>query len=227
MHEVLFVVGASVPLVLGALLGIVWRPPERVVSGVLALATGALTAAVAFELFGPADRGGGTLRAALGFLVGALVFVVVDTLLDRYVEGRRTGFALLAAVTLDGVPENTALGVSLVGGGSLALLAAVFLSNLPEALVGTVALREQGRSRRFAVGLWSGAALLLAAAVVVGRLAFAGADPETLALPLALAGGAVLASLVDTLVPEAYARGGPWTAMTTAVGFVVAFLLSA
>jgi ZIP family zinc transporter len=226
VSDALFVIGASAPLVLGALLGVVWRPPEPVLSGVLALATGALTAAVAFELFGPADRGGGTLRAALGFLTGALVFVVVDTLLDRYVEGRRTGFALLAAVTLDGVPENTALGVTLVGGGSLALLAAVFLSNLPESLAGTVTLREQGRSRAFAVGLWTAAAVLLAAAVLVGRLAFAGASPEALSLPLAFAGGAVLASLVDTLVPEAFARGGPWIALATAVGFVVAFLLS-
>jgi hypothetical protein len=33
---------------------------------------------------------------------------------------------LLAAVTLDGVPENLALGVSLVGGASLSLLVAIF-----------------------------------------------------------------------------------------------------
>jgi ZIP family zinc transporter len=42
------------------------------------------------------------------------------------------GFALLAGDTLDGVPENAALGVSLVEGGSLALLVAVFASNFPE-----------------------------------------------------------------------------------------------
>jgi zinc transporter, ZIP family len=65
----------------------------------------------------------------------------------------------LAAVTLDGVPENLALGVSLageeaIGGGSLALLVAIFASNFPEALVGAVAMRSQGRSPRYAVGLW-------------------------------------------------------------------------
>jgi len=57
------------------------------------------------------------------------------------------GLALLAAVTLDGVPENLALGVSLVGGLSLSLLVAIFFSNLPEALVGAVAMRESGLSR--------------------------------------------------------------------------------
>ena len=57
------------------------------------------------------------------------------------------GLALLAAVTLDGVPENLALGVSLVGGLSLSLLVAIFFSNLPEALVGAVAMRESEPSR--------------------------------------------------------------------------------
>src|ERR687895_1633403 len=62
------------------------------------------------------------------------------------------GFALLAAVTLDGVPENLALGVSLLsGGGSLALLVAIFCSNFPESLVGAVAMRRGGRSAPFAI----------------------------------------------------------------------------
>jgi hypothetical protein len=61
------------------------------------------------------------------------------------------GFALLAAVTLDGVPENLALGVSLLsGGGSIVLLVAIFCSNFPESLVGAVAMRRGGRSAPFA-----------------------------------------------------------------------------
>src|SRR4028118_429915 len=63
------------------------------------------------------------------------------------------GFALLAAVTLDGVPENLALGVSLLsGGGSLVLLVAIFCSNFPEALVGAVAMRRGGRAAALALG---------------------------------------------------------------------------
>src|ERR671916_2753507 len=66
------------------------------------------------------------------------------------------GFALLAAVTLDGVPENLALGVSLLsGGGSIVLLVAIFCSNFPESLVGAVAMRRGGRSAPFAIGIWA------------------------------------------------------------------------
>ena len=54
----------------------------------------------------------------------------------------------------------------------------------------------------------------------------AAADPATISLPLAFAAGAVLASLADTLMPEAYERGGPIVALSTTAGFVLSFLLS-
>jgi zinc transporter, ZIP family len=147
------------------------------------------------------------------------------------VASQGVGLALLAAVTLDGVPENLALGVSLAGeeatgGGSLALLVAIFASNFPEALVGAVAMRSQGRSTGYAVGLWAATAVLLTLAVIVGRQALANAEPSTLAFPLAFAGGAVLASLADTLMPEAFERGRPLNAFATAAGFFVSFALA-
>jgi len=137
------------------------------------------------------------------------------------------GFALLAGVTLDGVPENLALGVSLLsGGGSIALLVAIFCSNFPESLVGAVAMRRGGRSSLFAIVVWSLAAVLLTLAVVFGRGVFARLPEEHLAFPLAFAGGAVLASLADTLMPEAFERGRPLNSMATAAGFLLSFILS-
>lgn len=138
------------------------------------------------------------------------------------------GLALLAAVTLDGVPENLALGVSLgaAGSGGLALLAAIFVSNLPEALVGASSMRSQGRSTASILSLWTGCAVLLVIAVVVGAGPLANSDPETVSLPLAFAAGAVIASLADTIMPEAYEHGGPAVAMSTAAGFVLSFVLS-
>ena len=140
------------------------------------------------------------------------------------------GAALLAATILDGVPENLALGVSLAdqesAGGSLALLAGIFAANFPEALVGAVAMRSVGRSVRSTAGLWLATALLLIPAVVIGRVALAGAAPSTLAFPLAFAGGAVLAALADTLMPEAFERGRPFNAFATCAGFFLAFVLA-
>ena len=140
------------------------------------------------------------------------------------------GLALLAASILDGVPENLALGVSLAdeesAGGSLALLAGIFAANFPEALVGAVAMRSQGRSVRATFGLWLSTALLLIPPVVIGRAALAGVDPSALAFPLSFAGGAVLAALADTLMPEAFERGRPLNAFASCAGFFVAFVLA-
>ena len=183
------------------------------------------------------------------------MFTLLSQQLDRFAEGHRpedhgsekldtdaaaedrkaspasvsgaAGLALLAAVTLDGVPENLALGVSLgEGTGGLALLAAIFVSNFPEALVGSASMRAQGRSHRFVVGIWALCAVLLTVAVAVGAGPLSRAEPETLSMPLAFAAGAVLASLADTLMPEAYENGGPTVAISTAAGFVLAFVLA-
>ena len=222
-----FAAGASLPLVVGAIVGVLWRPPQWLLATALGFAAGALISAVAFELVEESYRSGGALRAGLGFLAGAVVFVVIDTVLDRVTGSNPTGLALLAGVTLDGVPENTALGVSLTTAGSVALLVAVFASNFPEALAGAASMREAGHSRLGVVGLWAGATVLLAVAVVLGRLTFSGASPQQLALPLAFAGGAVLASVIDTLAPEAFRSGCPLVALASAAGFFTAFVLSA
>ena len=234
----LFGLAASSALVIGAALGAVWDPPQKVTGVLLAFASGALISALAFELFEEAFALGGAVRSGLGLLAGAATFVSIDAALDRRVSGhpgaeerevarRGVGLALLAAVTLDGVPENLALGVSLVGGASLTLLVAIFFSNLPEALVGTVAMRSGGRSRASAVGLWLGCAALLVTAVVAGRLLAGPLSDPVLAVALGFAGGAVLASLADTLMPEAFAHGRPLNAFATAAGFFVSFILAA
>jgi zinc transporter, ZIP family len=142
-----------------------------------------------------------------------------------------SAFALLASVTLDGVPENIALGVTLLetaseAGAAVTLLVAIFASNLPEALGGAVGMRDQGRSKIFVIGVWAATAILLAAAVVLGNAALAGVSEELLAVLLAFAGGAVLASLADTLMPDAYREGGPLVAFATVAGFLLSFLIA-
>jgi ZIP family zinc transporter len=251
----IFGVIASSALVIGALVGARFQLPKALLAGMLAFAAGALMTALAFELFEDSYEQGGIWRAAIGLLVGAVVFTVLSAWLDRAARGNyeeqegsekldpdaaaadkapstasisgAAGLALLAAVALDGIPENIALGVSLGSGtGGLALLAAIFVSNFPEALVGSASMRAQGRSQRFILGTWIGCAVLLTLAVVVGAGPLSTASDETISLPLAFAAGAVLASLADTLMPEAYEKGGPLVAISTTAGFVLSFVLA-
>lgn len=242
LTALLYGVAASSALVIGAAIGARWEPPRMVTGILLAFASGALISALAFELFEEAFELGGAFRSGIGLLAGAAVFVVVDERLDRHVAGSSAphhrelvavgsrggmGWALLAAVTLDGVPENLALGVSLVEGASASLLVAIFASNLPEALVGAVAMRGEGHGAASVVGVWAACALLLVAAVVAGSLFASALGASTLSVALGFAGGAVLASLADTLMPEAFQCGRPWNAFATAAGFFLSFLLAA
>jgi ZIP family zinc transporter len=204
-----------------------------VTAALLAFASGALVTAVAFELFEDAFERGGAVRAGVAFFAGATVFILVDTRLDRYTEGRHAaglgvGLALLAGVTLDGVPENIAMGVALVDGTNATLLVAIFVSNLPEAVVGAQKMRSGGMEVRTVLAIWLATAILLAVAAVLGYAVFADVSDEALAWPLGFAAGAVLASLADTLMPEAYeeARGRPSIAYFTALGFLLSFLVS-
>ncbi|MGB3230556.1 MAG: zinc permease [Mycobacterium sp.] len=230
---VLYGVAASSSLVIGAGIGARWTPPAQLTRVLLAFASGALISALAFELFEDSFQLGGPLRSGLGLLAGAATFILIDWLLERRVDNPGSsaarggvGLALLAAVTLDGVPENLALGVTLVGGASLSLLVAIFFSNLPEALAGSVSMREGGMSPRAVMATWTVCAVLLAAAVVAGRMAAGGLRPEVVAVALAFAGGAVLASVADTLMPEAFEHGRPLNAFATAGGFFLSYVLS-
>ena len=246
---------ASSALVLGALAGGRLQFPKRVLAAMLAFAAGALITALTFEMFEDSYEKGGIWRAVLGLAVGAIVFTVVSAGLDRMAEGHRkddqgsekldtdaaasdapaspasvtgaAGLALLAAATLDGVPENLVLGVALgEGSGGIALLVAIFVANFPEALVGSASMRAQGRSQTFILGTWTVCAVLLVFAVVLGAGPLSTATHETLSLPLAFAAGAVLAALADTIMPEAYEQGGPTVALSTAAGFALSFVLS-
>ena len=242
LTAILFGIAASSALVIGAVVGTRWNPPRAVTGVLLAFASGALISALAFELFEEAFELGGAARSGLALLAGAAAFVLADTWLDRKVVGKEgpderevaaagakggVGWALLAAVTLDGVPENLALGVSLVDDASLALLVAIFFSNLPESLVGSVEMRREGRSAKTVVGTWLACAALLAVAVVAGRALAEPLSDEVLSIALGFAGGAVLASLADTLMPEAFEQGRPFNAFATAAGFFLSFVLAA
>jgi ZIP family zinc transporter len=226
LQVLLYAVITGGALLVGAALGCFRTPPRRLTAGMLAFASGALIVAVAFELFEPAHRQAGLARACAALLVGAAIFIAADLLIERSAGAEAGGLALVAAVTLDGVPENLALGVGLAESGSYALLASIVVSNLPEAFGGAAQMREGGASSARVLSVWGVTAALLAVALIVGRVAADNASDEWLGMLTAFAAGAVLASLADTLMPEAYAEGGPLVAFATSGGFLTAYALT-
>lgn len=227
MLVVVLVVAAA--LLLGAVWGAFGAIPELVEGLLLSMAAGALVTSVAFELVEPAVDRSGVAVAMIGLAAGAVVFTGVDFVIDE-VWNDEGGLGIMAAVTLDGLPENLALGVALIGasaGDVAALAAAIVLSNFPEAAGGAQDLADDGWSRRANVGMWAAVAVVLSSATVVGRLTLDAVPEVWLGAIEVFAAGAVLASLATEVVPEAFrqARHGAGIAIT--FGFVVTFLLTA
>ena len=230
-------VGAGA-LVIGAVAALVLPIPRRVLGLIMALGTGVLISAVSFDLVDEAVGTGDRLgAAALGLALGAVSFYVGDGLVDRMGGDRRkssggeqvdgSGPAIVLGAVLDGIPESIVLGVGLLGGTgvSLAFIAAVFLSNIPEGIAGTTGLEAAGWAPRRIIGLWLLVTLVSALAALAGYAVFDTASPETLAFVLSFAGGAVLTMLADTMAPEAFQHGGREVGLFTTAGFALAFAL--
>ena len=129
---------------------------------------------------------------------------------------------------LDGIPESAAIGISLIEGGGvgIALVAAVFLSNVPEGLSSAAGMKQAGRSPAYVLGLWGAVTLASTLAALLGYLFLDGASGNVVAFIQSFAAGAILTMLASTMMPEAYEDGGPVVGVVTTVGFLMAFVLS-
>jgi ZIP family zinc transporter len=108
----------------------------------------------------------------------------------------------------------------------LAFLAAVAVSNLPEAISATTGLRATGWRPGRIVGLWLVVVGVSAVAAGAGYGLLAGTSPAMIGTIQAFAAGAVLTMLADTMMPEAFEEAGAWVGLATVLGFGIGALLT-
>ncbi len=229
--------GAS-SLLIGAAAGLLLRIPTRAIGLILAFGAGTLISAVAFELTEEAYELGGADTVTLGLALGGLTYFAGDELLarrgaeDRMSMRGETGAdsptALVLGAVLDGIPESAVIGLSLLAGGGVAVpvLAAVFLSNLPESIASSTGMRAAGAGPTHVLRIWLEVVLVSGAAAAAGYALLDGASDDWIGLIEAFAGGAVLTMLADTMMPEAFRDGGRAAGLLTVLGFSLAYLLS-
>jgi zinc transporter, ZIP family len=226
---------AASTLVIGAWIGLSGNVSRRFVGLVMAFGVGALISALAFDLTEEAFRIGGTLAVASGLGAGGLTFYQGNRLLDQRRRGREIGApdgngpAIVLGALLDGIPESIVLGSTLLAGTgvSFPFLAAVAISNAPEALTAAADLRREGHRPGWVIRVWIGVALASGAAAALGY-GILGDMGGSVWVPFiqAFAAGAILTMLVDTMIPEAFADGGNLVGLVTVLGFASAFFLT-
>jgi zinc transporter, ZIP family len=234
-------------LFIGALLGIYLKVPRYTVGAIMAFGSGVLISALTFDLMENAYISGGFNSAAPGFIAGTVLFVAGDYLIDHfggyfrkhrhgslyaaYKDPGKTdasGFAILLGAILDGIPESLAIGIGLAAekGVGLSMMAAVFLSNFPEGISGAQGMKKAGKSPLFILSAWGATIAVSVLAAAAGYAFLGNASKDVSAFTLALAAGAILAMIADTMMPEAFEESGRFVALATASGFFTAFILS-
>jgi ZIP family zinc transporter len=225
-------------LLIGALVAYLLSPSRRVIAVVMALGTGLLIGSVSYELVADALEHQAVAWVALMVLVGAATFTVGDWLLERGGGGGRkdpTGaqtegspLAIVLGSVLDGIPESFVLGLTVLQGQvSIALLAGIVLSNLPEGMASSSGLREAKWRESRVLLMWSAVVLVSGLSAMAGYALLDPLNGLTGALVQAFAAGALLAMLSNTLLPEAYEVEGVLTGPFVVAGFAVSLGLSA
>lgn len=227
MTVTLVIVAVSGALLVGALWGLFGNLSEKTEGFIVALAGGALIMSVIGELVEPSVEESSVWVVIGALAAGAAVFSIADYWLDEKMKSDE-GMGLLAAITLDGVPENLALGVALIGASPTqvaALAGSILLSNLPEAAGGARGMKKGGMKPRNILLIWGSTALLLSVAALVGNFAMAGANEHVLATVRCFAAGAVVASLATEVFPKAFKEDHHLAGVATALGLIIAILL--
>ena len=236
-------------LIIGALMGVFIKIPQKTNGAIMAFASGVLISALTIDLMYNAYRLGGLYNVSAGFILGTIIYVSGDYLID-YMGGhfrkrkhgvihekksytstdvkKGSGYAIFLGAILDGIPESLAIGIGLANGKGLGLsmMIAVFLSNFPEGISGANGMKAEGKTNRYIIFVWACTLAVTVFAVVLGYIFSGKASDNNIAVMYAIAAGGILSMIADTMMPEAYEEGGRAVALITALGFLLAFIVS-
>ena len=107
---------------------------------------------------------------------------------------------------------------------SLSLISVLFLSNYPEALSSAASMRRNNYSMTEILIMWTSLFIMTGVGAMAGNLFFVTMPPVLFTLLEGVAAGAMLTMIAETMLPEAYNKGGSVTGLATLCGFLSAIM---
>ncbi|MDQ3837072.1 MAG: ZIP family zinc transporter [Thermoproteota archaeon] len=211
----------------------------------MAFGAGVLVAALTFSLIEEAyNLVNDLVPVVLGFVLGGLSYSIANHMLNRKggTKNRKrshgenagggkdaSGIALMVGSLMDNIPENIALGISLVAGGTVnvVLIAAIFISNFPEGLASSQGMKSNGKGTKKILLLWTIVVIIGTISSAIGFSILSNVSKDIVSMALSYASGAILVMLAESMIPEAFEEGGGESkiGLATMAGFAVAFVL--
>lgn len=229
---------AGSPIFFGALLGIFTNLPKKITGLIMSFGTGVLIGAASFELLTEAVDEGGLFATSIGFLSGALVFTLSESIISKKGGSERkrskkssenhSGLSIFIGTIIDAVPESIIIGVSLLEQGTVSYLMviAVLISNFPEGLSSTVGLKHDGFKRKTILLMWLIVVILSSISSLLGYTLLQHAPSHLVSIISAFAAGGIFAMVSSTMMPEAFEEGGAVVGFIASLGLLASLFLA-
>ncbi len=230
---------------ISAIFGAKFKISKKLISITLAFTSGVLIALLTYDLLDVSFELGGLFPTIIGLLIGIFSYILLNKLIlnlgarlahspssnERCKNNNNyenLSYALIVGALIDGIPESASIGISLLENRivSASIIVGIIFANIPEAIASGAGLKKSGYSLKTILLIWLIVASLCSISSFLAFIFLSNASFFLQALIIALAGGGVLAMVLQSVVPEAYKGTQELVSIFGALGFSSIFILA-
>jgi zinc transporter, ZIP family len=249
-NSLIFSTLVSSGFIIGAILSVIFRYPERLRADLSAFAAGIFLSSIAFSLIDDALKEGSFITMASGFGVGAVAFSIMNRMIQRIKENQKEKADLLRSkepnkkngipstgdsrsrimvlgIFLDSFPESLFIGVIIALNleGLIAVTLALFIGNLAATMEGSKRMFDEDHNRTRVIKQWFYIFVIIAIGGPIGWYLEKPLDPQHLSIIIGFAAGALMAFVTEELIPQAYKRAELHIGLSASFGFLLGLTL--